>query len=116
MRQVKTPVERKIDYLVGQGYTVINPDHNAITLILIDLGKALLPPKEVETLCKTAKCVGLNGFTRFDTLPCGCERVYEGMILDHQHDPVNLTITIGGIEGVKPCPKHTTLIETIKRR
>ena len=112
--QQKIPLEREVDHLVADGYTPIHPDHNAINLILTELGKADLPPREVEALCQTAKVVGLNGFTRVDLLPCGCSRIYKGLILGHHQDPRNLTIRIGGIEGVKPCPKHTELIEATK--
>ena len=112
--QPKTPLEREADNLIADGYSVIDPSHNAINLILAELGKANLPPREVEELCHTAKVAGLNGFTRIDRLPCGCLRIYKGMILGHHQDPHNLTIRTGGIEGVKPCPGHTALVESIK--
>jgi len=112
----RTPLEREADYLIADGYTPIDPHHNAIKAILADLGKADLPPREVEEFCQTAKVAGLNGFTRIDLLPCGCQRIYKGLILGHHQDPANFTIRIGGIEGVKPCPKHLDLVETIKQR
>jgi len=112
--QQKTPLDREVDQLIADGYTPIHPDHNAINTLLADLGKADLSPREVEELCQTAKVAGLDGFTRIDLLPCGCSRIYKGLILGHHQDPHNLTIRVGGIEGVKPCPKHTELIEGIK--
>lgn len=112
--KAKTPLEREVDQMTADGYTVIDPDHNAINLILADLGKADLSPREVEQLCQTAKCAGLNGFVRYDLLPCGCGRVYRGMIVGYHQDSHNFTIKTGGIEGVKPCPKHKALIEAIK--
>lgn len=112
----KTELERALDYLVADGYTPINAGHSAINLILADLGKADLSPREVEELCQTAKLVGLNGFTRIDFLPCGCCRIYRGMILGYYQNHGTISLGTGGIEGVKPCPKHTELIETIKLR
>jgi hypothetical protein len=112
--QQKTPLEREVDYLIAEGYTVIDPAHNAIKAILTELGKADLPPREVEALCQTAKVAGLNGFTRIDQLPCGCQRVYKGMIVGFAYNPQTYALKVGGIEGVKPCPKHTELIEAIK--
>jgi len=101
---------------LGGEYIPIDPENNAIKAILQDLGKANLTPNEVEELCKTAKVPSLNGFVRLDTLPCGCERIYKGMILGHHQDPHNFTIRIGGIEGVKPCQRHIKLIEKIRLR
>lgn len=112
--QQTTPLEREADRLVADGYAVIDPRHNAITLILADLGKADLEPREVEALCRTAKCAGLNGFTRIDLLPCGCSRIYKGLVLGFDRYPQNISLRAGGVEGVKPCPKHNELIESIK--
>ncbi len=109
----KTQLERETDSLVADGYTVIDPEHNAITAILADLGKADLGPREVEQLCQTAKVAGLNGFTRIDLLPCGCVRIYKGMIAGFHHNPQTYTLRVGGIEGVKPCLGHTALVESI---
>ena len=110
----KSEIDYEIEHLTSDGYTVINPEHNAINLILADLGKANLSPREVEDLCKTAKCAGLNGFVRYDALSCGCGRVYRGMVLGCEKTPTTYNIKAGGLEGVKPCPKHQTLIEGIK--
>lgn len=109
----KTELDREVSRLVRDGYTPINPSHNGINEILADIGKSNLSPREVETLCQTAKCTGLNGFVRFDLLPCGCGRVYRGMILGCSQDSQSFNIKIGGIEGIKPCPKHTSLVESI---
>lgn len=108
-----TPLEREVERLQADGYTPISPEHNAINLILADLGKADLSPKEVEKLCQTAKCVTLNGFIRYDLLPCGCGRVYRGMALGFDRNPQTITLKVGGIEGVKPCQKHTELIQSL---
>ena len=118
MRQTKTKTELEweIDRLKADGYTPIDPQRNAITTILAELGKTDLDPREVEELCQTAKCAGLNGFTRIDLLPCGCSRIYKGMITGYYRTNHG-TISLGaaGIEGVKPCPKHTELISNIRR-
>lgn len=112
----KTELERETDRLIADGYSVIDPDQNAMNTILADLGKGDLSPREVEDLCQTAKCAGLNGFVRIDLLPCGCCRIYKGMILGYYQNHGTISLGTGGIEGVKPCPKHTELIETIKLR
>jgi len=98
---------------MNDGYIPIRPEHNAIKLILADLGKADLKPDEVEGLCHTFKCLTLKGFLRFDSLPCGCERSYEGKILGCQQTETVMSIGIGGLETVKPCAKHQELIEGI---
>jgi hypothetical protein len=112
----KTELEREAEHLIADGYCVIDPGHNAMTTLLAELGKADLSPREVEELCQTAKCAGLNGFTRIDLLPCGCCRTYKGMILGYYQNQNHGTISLGtgGIEGVKPCPKHAALVEGIK--
>jgi len=114
----KTELEREADRLIADSYSVIDPSQNAMTTLLADLGKADLSPREVEELCQTAKCAGLNGFTRIDLLPCGCCRTYKGMIVGYHQNQNHGTISLstGGIEGVKPCPKHTELIDSIKLR
>jgi hypothetical protein len=110
----QSPIERAIDELRQDGYTVIHPEHNGINSVLADLDKANLSPREVEDLCKTAKCVTLNGFIRYDSLPCGCGRIYKGMVLGCEQTVTTFNIKGGGLEGVKPCPKHQALIESIK--
>ena len=108
-----TVANQAIKELTDDGYTPIKPDHNAINLILADLGKADLSPSEVEELCQTAKVPTARGFVRLDLLPCGCERIFKGMILGSEHTADSLSMTIGGIEGVKPCSKHTELIHSL---
>ena len=98
---------------LGAEYTPISPEHNAIKLILQDLGHGDLGPTEVEALCRTVKVPGLDGFTRLDQLPCGCERIYRGKILGAYQDSGSLNIRIGGLEGVKACPRHMDLISGI---
>ena len=110
----QTPLEREADRLTAGGYSIISPDHNAINAILADLGKADLDPREVETLCKTAKVMGIDGFTRIDLLPCGCSRIYKGLALGIDRYPQTISLRVGGVEGVKPCQKHTKLIGGIK--
>ena len=112
-QQRQTPLEREVERLQADGYIPIDPRHNAIKAILADLGKADLSPQEVEALCQTAKCVTLNGFVRYDLLPCGCGRVYRGLALGIDHNPQTITLKVGGIEGVKPCPKHTELVKSL---
>jgi len=113
----KSQLDFEIERYKADGYTIIQPKQNAITLILADLDKADLSPKQVEELCHTAKAIiPSGGFVRYDLLPCGCSRVYRGLILSANHTPDTLKMTIGGIEGVKPCPKHTTLVEGIAWR
>lgn len=109
-----TVANQAIKELTDDGYTPINPDHNAINLILADLGKADLSPSEVEELCQTDKVPTARGFVRFDLLPCGCERIFKGMILGSEQTADSINITIGGIEGVKPCQAHAELIEKVK--
>lgn len=99
---------------LGGDYTPIDPRHNAIRLILADLGKGDLNPSEVEALCGTVKVPGVDGFTRLDQLPCGCERIYRGNILGAERHPDGLTIRIGGLEGAKPCPKHAGLVDRVR--
>lgn len=110
----QTPLEREADRLAADGCSVISPEHNAIKAILSDLGKADLEPREVETLCRTAKVAGIDGFTRIDQLPCGCCRIYKGLALGIDRTPHTYSLRVGGVEGVKPCPKHTELIGSIK--
>jgi hypothetical protein len=110
----KSPIEKAIDELRQDGYTVINPEHNGINRILADLGKGDLSPREVEELCHTAKCPGLSGFIRIDALPCGCWRIYKGLLLGYEQTATTFNIKASGLEGVKPCPNHRALIEGIK--
>lgn len=113
-RNERNPIEREADRLIADGYVVIDPDHNGINAILADLGKADLSASDVERLCQTAKVVGVSGFTRIDLLPCGCCRIYKGIALGFSHLPPVYSIHAGGIEGVKPCSRHTALVESIK--
>jgi len=110
----RSPLELERERLTAEGYTPIAPAHNAIKTILADLGKANLTPQEVEECCHTVKVAGLQGFTRLDTLPCGCQRIYRGMILGMSRDAQNYTISTGGIEGVKPCGTHRPLVESMR--
>lgn len=110
----RPPLELERERLTAEGYTPIAPAHNAIESILADLGKADLNPEEVEQCCHTVKVPGLMGFTRLDTLPCGCQRIYRGMILGMSRDAQNYIISTGGIEGVKPCETHRTLVERMR--
>ena len=112
--KAQSRVDIEIERYQADGYTLIQPGKNAITMILAELGKAELSPREVETLCQTAKAViPSGGFVRYDALPCGCGRVYRGLILSAENTPTSLKMAIGGFEGIKPCPKHTALVESI---
>lgn len=100
--------------IIGAEYTPISQEHNAMKLLLEDLGKDGLSPQEVEELCQTAKVPGINGFVRLDSLPCGCVRIYRGMVMGVERTLPNVSIRIGGLEGVKPCPRHVDLVRGIQ--
>ena len=102
--------------IIGAEYMPISQEHNALKLLLEDLGKVGLSPAEVEALCHTAKVPGVNQFVRLDQIPCGCERIYRGMVMGVERTPPNVSIRIGGLEGVKPCAKHIDLVQKIQMR
>nr|QBN22342.1 hypothetical protein [uncultured archaeon] len=99
---------------LGDGYIPVSPQENAIDTILEDLGKSDLTPSKVEELCDTVKAPGLYGFSRLDSLPCGCKRIYKGKIFGLSETGDTYRFNIGGVEGVKPCKKHEELVDRIR--